>query len=50
MNWTWAGHGLHRKEQVNGAVNLVDVKSDDGIQAPSIRYLDVEPWGMKLLH
>jgi len=38
VNWTWAGHGLHRKEQVNGAVNLVDVKSDDGIQAPSIRY------------
>eukprot|EP00438_Fugacium_kawagutii_P020895 Skav211786 [mRNA] locus=scaffold305:163214:165965:+ [translate_table: standard] len=40
VNWSWAGHGLHRKEQVSGAVNLVDVKSDDGIQAPSIRYKD----------
>ncbi|CAJ1386285.1 unnamed protein product [Effrenium voratum] len=40
VNWTWAGHGLHRRDQVCGAVNLVDVKSDDGIQAPSIRYKD----------
>ncbi|CAK9067971.1 4-beta-D-xylan xylohydrolase) (Xylan 1 [Durusdinium trenchii] len=40
VNWSWVGHGLHRKEQVSGAVNLVDVKSDDGIQAPSIRYHD----------
>ena len=103
MNWSWAGHGLHRQEQVgnavgidqegeitwemgwvllkavlfleenhgtswklmenhgastsfgenlrqltrslelaaqvSGAVNLIDVKSDDGIQAPSIRDL-----------
>ena len=27
-----------RQLEVSGAVNLVDVKSDDGIQAPSIRY------------
>eukprot|EP00931_Biecheleriopsis_adriatica_P056252 TRINITY_DN33325_c0_g1_i1.p1 TRINITY_DN33325_c0_g1~~TRINITY_DN33325_c0_g1_i1.p1 ORF type:complete len:567 (+),score=89.03 TRINITY_DN33325_c0_g1_i1:64-1764(+) len=38
VNWEWVGYGLHRREQVSGAVNLVDVKSDDGIQAPSIRY------------
>mmetsp|Transcript_105736 Transcript_105736/g.188082 ORF Transcript_105736/g.188082 Transcript_105736/m.188082 type:complete len:561 (-) Transcript_105736:140-1822(-) len=38
VNWEWVGYGLHRKEQVSGAINLVDVKSDDGIQAPSIRY------------
>lgn len=40
VNWSWAGHGLHRQEQVSGAVNLIDVKSDDGIQAPSIRFKD----------
>mmetsp|Transcript_49381 Transcript_49381/g.105070 ORF Transcript_49381/g.105070 Transcript_49381/m.105070 type:complete len:644 (-) Transcript_49381:20-1951(-) len=40
VNWTLVGHGLHRPEQVQGdyGVNLVDVKSDDGIQAPSLRY------------
>lgn len=38
VNWEWVGYGLHRREQVAGAVNLLDVKSDDGIQAPSIRY------------
>ncbi|CAE8607322.1 unnamed protein product, partial [Polarella glacialis] len=38
VNWELVGYGLHRPEQVSGAVNLVDVKSDDGIQAPSLRY------------
>ncbi|CAE7939994.1 xylB [Symbiodinium necroappetens] len=40
VNWRWVGYGLHRKEQVSSAVNLVDVKSEDGIQAPSLRYKD----------
>ena len=37
VNWTLIGHGLHRPEQVTGAVNLVDVQSDGGIHAPTIR-------------
>lgn len=37
VNWTLIGHGLHREEQVTGAVNLVDVQSDGGIHAPTIR-------------
>eukprot|EP00418_Pyrodinium_bahamense_P060143 CAMPEP_0179184380 /NCGR_PEP_ID=MMETSP0796-20121207/91408_1 /TAXON_ID=73915 /ORGANISM="Pyrodinium bahamense, Strain pbaha01" /LENGTH=212 /DNA_ID=CAMNT_0020888305 /DNA_START=1 /DNA_END=637 /DNA_ORIENTATION=- len=40
VNWEWVGYGLHYEEQVRGAVNLVDVKSNDGIQAPSLRYHD----------
>ena len=40
VNWSWVGYGLHRKDQVSGAVNLIDVKSEDGIQAPSLRYHD----------
>lgn len=40
VNWTLVGYGLHREEQVNGAVNLVDVQSDGGIHAPSIRHKD----------
>ena len=27
-NWTLIGHGLHRKEQCNGRMNLVDVQSN----------------------
>lgn len=41
LNWEWVGYGLHREEQVNGmdgGVNLMDVASQDGIQAPSLRY------------
>ncbi|MEO1594720.1 MAG: glycoside hydrolase family 43 protein [Pseudomonadota bacterium] len=37
VNWTLIGHGLHRAEQATGAVNLVDVQSDGGIHAPTIR-------------
>ncbi|MEL7450328.1 MAG: glycoside hydrolase family 43 protein [Pseudomonadota bacterium] len=37
VNWTLVGHGLHRPEQVTGDVNLVDVQSDGGIHAPTIR-------------
>ena len=37
VNWELIGHGLHRESQVIGAVNLVDVQSDGGIHAPSIR-------------
>ncbi len=40
VNWELAGYGLHRVEQVSGAVNLVDVQSDGGIHAPSIRCRD----------
>lgn len=38
VNWELIGHGLHRKDQCNGEVNLVDVQSDGGIHAPTIRY------------
>ncbi len=38
VNWELIGHGLHRKEQCNGDMNLVDVQSDGGIHAPTIRY------------
>ena len=37
VNWKLIGHGLNRDSQVNGAVNLVDVQSNGGIHAPSIR-------------
>jgi alpha-N-arabinofuranosidase len=37
VNWELVGHGLHRESQVTGAVNLVDVQSDGGIHAPTIR-------------
>ena len=37
VNWKLIGYGLHRPEQVSGAVNLLDVQSDGGIHAPSIR-------------
>jgi xylan 1,4-beta-xylosidase len=38
VNWKLIGYGLHRKEQCTGKVNLVDVQSDGGIHAPTIRY------------
>ena len=37
-NWTLIGHGLHRKKQCTGRMNLVDVQSNGGIHAPTIRY------------
>ncbi|MDH3492420.1 MAG: glycoside hydrolase family 43 protein [Acidobacteriota bacterium] len=40
VNWQLVGHGLHRKEQVTAAVNLVDVQSDGGIHAPTLRCRD----------
>jgi len=38
VNWTLIGHGLHQKEQCTGRMNLVDVQSNGGIHAPTIRY------------
>lgn len=40
VNWELVGYGLHREEQCSGAVNLVDVNSNGGIHAPTIRYHD----------
>ncbi len=40
INWELIAYGLHREDQCNGAVNLVDVQSDGGIHAPTIRYHD----------
>lgn len=38
VNWELISHGLHRPSQCSGDVNLIDVQSDGGIHAPSIRY------------
>ena len=38
VNWELIGYGLHREDQCNGKMNLVDVQSDGGIHAPTIRY------------
>ena len=38
VNWDLIGYGLHREDQCNGEMNLVDVQSDGGIHAPTIRY------------
>ena len=38
INWELIGHGLHRESQVSSTVNLVDVQSNGGIHAPTIRY------------
>lgn len=38
VNWELIGYGLHRTEQCMKDVNLVDVQSDGGIHAPTIRY------------
>ena len=40
VNWKLVGHGLHRKSQCTGTMNLVDVQSNGGIHAPTIRYQD----------
>ena len=38
VNWNLIGYGLHRDDQCSGEMNLVDVQTDGGIHAPSIRY------------
>ena len=38
VNWELVGYGLHREDQCNREMNLVDVQTDGGIHAPSIRY------------
>ena len=38
VNWELIGYGLHREDQCNGDMNLMDVQSDGGIHAPTIRY------------
>jgi len=38
INWELIGYGLHRESQASSTVNLVDVQSDGGIHAPTIRY------------
>jgi xylan 1,4-beta-xylosidase len=40
VNWELAGYGLQTEEQCNGSINLVDVQSDGGIHAPTIRFHD----------
>ena len=37
VNWELVGHGLNRLEQVSGQINLIDVQSNGGIHAPTIR-------------
>ena len=39
-NWELIGYGLHRKSQVDSTVNLIDVQSNGGIHAPTIRHKD----------
>lgn len=38
VNWELVGYGLHRPEQCQGEMNLMDVSSDGGIHAPTIRF------------
>jgi len=38
VNWELIGYGLSRESQCNKEVNLVDVNSNGGIHAPTIRY------------
>ena len=38
INWELIGYGLHREERCSGEINLVDVQSNGGIHAPTIRY------------
>ncbi|MDX2427161.1 MAG: glycoside hydrolase family 43 protein, partial [Xanthomonadales bacterium] len=40
VNWQLVGYGLHRPEQVSTVVNLIDVQSDGGIHAPTLRCRD----------
>ena len=37
VNWTLVGYGLHRSEQVYAGINLLDVQSNGGIHAPTLR-------------
>ena len=38
VNWKLIGYGLHDKSQCSGKMNLMDVQSNGGIHAPTIRY------------
>ena len=38
INWELIGYGLNRESQASSTVNLVDVQSNGGIHAPTIRY------------
>ena len=38
VNWELVGHGLNRLEQISGQINLIDVQSNGGIHAPTIRF------------
>ena len=38
VNWELVGNGLNRLEQVSGQINLIDVQSNGGIHAPTIRF------------
>ena len=38
VNWKLIGHAMHNPEYYQDEVNLVDVQSNGGIHAPSIRY------------
>ena len=38
VNWELIGHAMHDPEHYRDAVNIVDVQSNGGIHAPSIRY------------
>ena len=40
INWELIGYGLNRKSQVDSIVNLIDVQSNGGIHAPTIRHKD----------
>ena len=40
INWELIGYGLNRKSQVDSTVNLIDIQSNGGIHAPTIRYKD----------
>ena len=40
INWELIGYGLDRESQVSSKVNLIDVQSNGGIHAPTIRYHD----------
>jgi xylan 1,4-beta-xylosidase len=40
VDWDLVGYGLQSESQIAGTVNLVDVQSNGGIHAPSIRFHD----------
>lgn len=40
INWELIGYGIDRESQVSSKVNLIDVQSNGGIHAPTIRYHD----------